>query len=757
MPARRLGLLTAVLAAALLCACSAKHRPGLDGLSQPAASTPEPGPASAFPAPADLPRQGSALTEDYLRFREGSDYEAVPAAHNVAQEANSVHFVSTGSAAQLQNLDDAAYCIYRAFELDEIPGAPTVSLLWSQAPAQGQDCYLGLANFDQNAWDWFNLKDSFVVDTGGFAPYLRDDGTLFAAVVLLGGAEGILDYVLLGQTAVQSGYMSSNFNPATPADFQAPCTLQFSCWVKLVGTSITGYDWDFEGDGTFDVLGSDQAVIANQYAFPGDYSCVVRVHGADGFAYDAATDFSIINPANLPPGAMLNITPDSGPAPLLVHLDGAGSTDEGYIRRYEWDLDGDLAYETDSGATPDLFINFGDKGLHLVRLRVTDNDYATDEVTEFFTLTNGWRQATIDASVDIDPRGPLCGAVVGAAGNEKAAVAYTDWAAHNLYYAQALDDYGTQWTSPIEPVSNSADVGYGLAMARTPGNRAMIAYGKNNNPGGNYDGDLMLVEGNSNDGSMWKAPLTVCAGQNIGLCSSLLFAGGNPCIFSVSDHEIQGAGKIQYFRGLDAHGSSFAPPVTVFDIYSSVSQLSSLLTSGGLPLAVASFGSRYANTDPHGIGIFNATDALGLGWNPPVEVSADVSMSCSAQLVAGQPAFAAGTQNDWERTWFARASDAGGLSWPASPALISPPGQGGSASLAVIGGLPWVAWVSFHGGDLYAMRAADPAANNWDAPVLVYPLNSYQPIPVILGPEDKPVIVVADTEREKVTGFWFEP
>jgi YD repeat-containing protein len=61
-----------------------------------------------------------------------------------------------------------------------------------------------------------------------------------------------------------------------------------------------------------------------------------------------------------------------------VTLDASGSSDpDGTIVRYQWDLDANGSYETDTGATPQVSRTYPNPATIPVKLRVTDNDGGT--------------------------------------------------------------------------------------------------------------------------------------------------------------------------------------------------------------------------------------------------------------------------------------------------------------------------------------------------------------------------------------------
>ena len=92
--------------------------------------------------------------------------------------------------------------------------------------------------------------------------------------------------------------------------------------------------------------------------------------------------------ANQPPVAHATATPLSGLTPLAVSFDGSGSSDpEGGTLTYEWDLDGDGAYNDSTAAKPTY--TYPRKGDYQVGLRVTDGQGASDTLDQPLTISAG--------------------------------------------------------------------------------------------------------------------------------------------------------------------------------------------------------------------------------------------------------------------------------------------------------------------------------------------------------------------------------
>ena len=90
---------------------------------------------------------------------------------------------------------------------------------------------------------------------------------------------------------------------------------------------------------------------------------------------------------NRPPVASFTV---ASAVPLVGEVftfDASQTTDDGAgVTRYEWDLDGDGTFETDSGSSPVVTRSFGEPGDREVRMRATDGYGASSETSRTVTV-----------------------------------------------------------------------------------------------------------------------------------------------------------------------------------------------------------------------------------------------------------------------------------------------------------------------------------------------------------------------------------
>ena len=145
------------------------------------------------------------------------------------------------------------------------------------------------------------------------------------------------------------------------------------------GGSITKYEWDLDGNGSFETdTGATPTAPPRSYASPATLTIKLRVTDNQGFTGEATQPLKI----NAPPTASFTATPNSVQAGQTLTFDASASSDsDGTIVQYEWDLDGNGSLETNTGTTPTVSQSYSSPATLTVKLRVTDSDGASAETT----------------------------------------------------------------------------------------------------------------------------------------------------------------------------------------------------------------------------------------------------------------------------------------------------------------------------------------------------------------------------------------
>ncbi|MCH7471837.1 PKD domain-containing protein [bacterium] len=137
---------------------------------------------------------------------------------------------------------------------------------------------------------------------------------------------------------------------------------------------IVMYEWDWDKDGVYDHNSGNNPVVQHIYELSGDYETEVRVTDDDGETGTASLTIVV----NDQPAAQLTADPTAGNYPLSVSFDASGSFDpDGSIVKFEWDWEGDGAYDLDSEATPTAGYVYPAAGVFNATVRVTDDDGAS--------------------------------------------------------------------------------------------------------------------------------------------------------------------------------------------------------------------------------------------------------------------------------------------------------------------------------------------------------------------------------------------
>lgn len=148
---------------------------------------------------------------------------------------------------------------------------------------------------------------------------------------------------------------------------------------------IVTFDWDFDTDGTYDLLNGGPTTN-HTYSDVGQFMATVRVTDNDGLSDTDTANIQVLGAEMSPPEASGTGQVDPG-NPLSVNYDATSSFDfDGEIVQYDWDMDNDGEFEIiDGGPTPSH--QFPEFGTYTIRVRVTDNDGFTDTYEIVISLT----------------------------------------------------------------------------------------------------------------------------------------------------------------------------------------------------------------------------------------------------------------------------------------------------------------------------------------------------------------------------------
>jgi PKD repeat protein len=191
---------------------------------------------------------------------------------------------------------------------------------------------------------------------------------------------------VLSQSVVQEQFTSNGPEPRPVASFTAsPNPPKAGQTVTLNGSgshysggSIVKYEWDLNGDGTYETSTGSTPTTTTSFATAGTYTVGLKVTDSDG-AIDSKTEQ--ISVGDFPPVARLNASPNPALTGQTVTLNAGESTDQGTITDYKWDLDGSGAYATDTATNPSVTTSFQAIGLHTVGVKLTDSQGLTATTT----------------------------------------------------------------------------------------------------------------------------------------------------------------------------------------------------------------------------------------------------------------------------------------------------------------------------------------------------------------------------------------
>ncbi len=203
----------------------------------------------------------------------------------------------------------------------------------------------------------------------------RDGSSLFGGGDLQDLA--IYNQPLSAGTAFQHFSSEGTAEPPHPAFTVSPSQVRTGENVTLNASGstdpdakIVDYQWALNGNGHYETDSGSNPTITTSFATAGTYEVSLRVTDANGASESVTRTIEV---GSFPPVAKLTASPNPALMGQSVTLSAAGSTDQGTITGYKWDLEGQGTYETSTGTTPTITTSFGAVGPHTVGVEVTDD------------------------------------------------------------------------------------------------------------------------------------------------------------------------------------------------------------------------------------------------------------------------------------------------------------------------------------------------------------------------------------------------
>lgn len=151
---------------------------------------------------------------------------------------------------------------------------------------------------------------------------------------------------------------------------------------------IVRYEWDFDGDGTFDET-TTEPKVCRVFELAGNFNVTLRVTDDDGATAEFTATVTVNGTAPMRvaiPIARFTFSPLAPNAGEPVTFDASASqSGNGEITQYEWDWNGDGVFD-ETVTTPTVQHTFSDSGPREVKLRVTNSQGRTAEFSAIVTV-----------------------------------------------------------------------------------------------------------------------------------------------------------------------------------------------------------------------------------------------------------------------------------------------------------------------------------------------------------------------------------
>ena len=456
----------------------------------------------------------------------GMDYLAADGLWGNVAEIESAALFSPDQSGGTETLAESAFAIY-AFELPGYDGVAQLALNWDTTPATS-NLYIGLADFDNNRWLWFQTGDPALLNFGTLPPYFSGTGIFLTAVLLTGMDMAQLASVRVGEAIdMPEAVLAADVLSGT-----APLTVQFDASGSTdPGTGITQYEWDWDGDGTYDENTGTTATASHVFETAVNHTVMLRVTGSGG-AMD--TESVVI------------VTGDAAGWHMTVVSPGTI-----WVGHILWDVNGFPGV---------VYLD----GYSIAYCRALDARGET------------WGQPVVLETIE-DHSFTTCYAAMVASRPAAAWFRHTEASALSsiaLHVSLAQDATGADWSTPVIVAGDlhySESDSLGLVDA---GGYPAVGYTSN--------WTAMFQRAADAAGTTWDAPVAV-AESNADCINPVVLVDGRPAYAIVDSSADPNGDEVHYVLASDAAGTSFAAPAIAVPRQLSSIDTISLADVNGLP------------------------------------------------------------------------------------------------------------------------------------------------------------------------------
>ena len=333
--------------------------------------------AMLLPSPAELGREVSGTSEQRWRF--GKEYLLnFNSGENVGPKLEQLLLQPNYN--DVQGVAWAGY----SFMLPDYENEDRVVIdISSQGEPTPGSFYLGLANWEENRWNFFAVPEDGDVFTGDISRFIRYSDDLLYAVLLSDGQDDVaVNQLRIGGELELTARLTSDLSISL-----APTAITLDGSGSLAyGGDVVNYEFDPLGDGNWIDNGSDPDLV-QFYLDPGYYVAGLRVTDDLG---EMATDYLPI----VVQGVGYDEVEDNDEIEQAQELQAApmqgfkGNFGNDGVHADSMDI---FSFEIEQSASTEISINLTDFGARLGLYRSFNNgsDYEPIELTELKGLSKG--------------------------------------------------------------------------------------------------------------------------------------------------------------------------------------------------------------------------------------------------------------------------------------------------------------------------------------------------------------------------------